>query len=902
MIIMNSDDLVLLRTSMVERVALHSGINFVDGQAPDNSTTSQTIVYGESKRTQIALAYPLKGVAASPAGGAAKSSAPNLVRSRLERGWARSLSLEDRTAVHGCVVALFTLLEIYGLEGWKSNPSVDRAFSRTVTHWSAGSNVAGGWMKFVKWKLAAFFYSHTQQMDLPPPAPWSEERFVDLPHTLCAGCVGRFAARLVLNTELYDSFMASILQVKKGCPRPSKELCAEGLAKSVAALTTVHKSPLEVRFPRTLVPWGDIVDQVDLAYELTRESVEQQLERSVDELFPPEESKYENGDRYRVIFPSSSASVVDSRSVGGALRSIRRFASAKGLTSSVGEAEATGRIRFRSGLAEERIGLGRGEVDVDVTELEHAARELYKLMVPAALEQPSTVKAVPLAESLKVRVITKGEPLSSKVLHPLQKFIWGKLHRHPTFKLIGTPVTALLLQGRLGAKLGDDEYYLSGDYSAATDNLAPWASNCIARRIARNCQLTPEETALFLRSLTENEFILPDGTRRRQQWGQLMGSIVSFPVLCIANAALCRWSIEVDQGKKVLLSQSTLLINGDDVVFRSTVRGHKLWEQITDFVGLSSSLGKTFLSRQFAQINSVNFQRLAVPTMVLGDRGKQRSLWFKETPYVNLGLLFGLKRSGEKLGVDAIADSDVTLGERCRALIAAAPFDLRERVMRVFLKHHAKVLGECHVPWFVPEAYGGVGLPIVARLSDFADYEPGDKLVPTWGPSTLDLKVAHRLLENPRHKVSGKPLYPVSKVPGNAPSDVHKLVLSRLPVPLSYGSPSKREERLWQAIYGKLCFDVFLTDLRLTSQKDSKRGLAVLRRNESSWQRALRAGNLPPPLSLQTLHDNTPPQPYLPIGLLTELHPLAPVVPLKTAVPEDNLWSYVDEFELLAEW
>jgi len=289
-------------------------------------------------------------------------------------------------------------------------------------------------------------------------------------------------------------------------------------------------------------------------------------------------------------------------------------------------------------------------------------------------------------------------------------------------------------------------------------------------------------------------------------------------------------------------------------------------------------------------------------------------LHFRETPYVNLGLLLGLKRSGEKVGLDAVADSEVTLGVRCRTLIRCCPPDMRESVMRIFLRTHHAVLDKCKLPWFIPEQWGGVGLPVVVQASDVPrDYEPGDLITPHWSPSTLDLKIAARLREFPRkvsvipdstqasgqREVLGRPRYPVGKPPVEAPWDIHKHVLSRLPVQLHYGDVSKSELSAWETTYGALVFDLFMTDMNLRTEKSGAGVSRVLRQNRASWQAAQRAGRLPPPLSLSTLLNTRPPQPFLPAHVLsmwsrTRIEP-------PPAVPEEE-FPRVHDYRADALW
>jgi len=820
----------------------------------------------------------------------------------------RKLTKDVAKAVKGAVKALFTLLRIYGM---RDSPGQSKSYHETVKHWVVGSKLSGSWIKYVKYKLAAFFHARTSQMDLPPALPFHGDvlGFSENASILCCGSAGRYA-NLLANTN--QSFLASILQLKKGCPRPDGDMVQAAVEKACIALTTTRAT----RPSGVLLPWGDVEAKFDGSIYLDRPSTELQLRRTVRELFRDE--TYGDSERYRMIFPSTSASHEDARTDGGAFRSVQTLAKAYNLhrgselhdtvftVSRDGKIEVTDRWRATAkrhigfkqvaGSPEEesisQSGAAR-HYSMDLSELQERAMVLQIASYAEASAQVSRVKPVGLAEALKVRVITKGMPLIQKALHPLQKFMWRVLRKHRVMKLIGEPCTARVVQAALGAKLNDDEYYLSGDYAAATDNLAPWVSECIADEISAVCGLTGEENTLFRTSLTGNEILCSDGVYRKQLWGQLMGSIVSFPVLCIANAALSRWAYEVDRQRITPLANVPMLINGDDIVLRTTLRGHKLWERITAFAGLETSIGKTFLTKAFAQINSINFLRLEEPVDDQVD-GKVRSLYFAATEYVNMGLLFGLKRSGEKVGIDSIA-SDTSLGVRCRELIRSCPKVLRERVMGAFLRHHAAMLEKCNVPWFIPEEWGGVGLPTVPVEADYVDYEPGQQepVYHRWGPRRLDLQIARRIAEPTWTKVQeydvdasvihesdvwrervvlAKPKFPVGRPPMEAPWMVHKYVLSHIPAPLVLGYPTEREKSLWAACYAALCYEAFLSDATLYNGETTPVAMKVLKQNARSWKLARRSGSLPPPMSAKALYEQQPPQPYLPIDSISALY------------------------------
>jgi len=848
---------------------------------------------------------------------------------------------DDRKSVQECLEALFALLEVYGFRSRRHDPTSKRAFDKTVNRWVEASAMlgVGGWMKWAKYKFATYFYHNTRQHDTAPENPLPI--FVDNPSKLVRGSAARFMKTLLAGKHRH-TMLASILQVKKGCPRPSETMVQAAVAKAQAALTVVHPTPKN----EWLLEWADIRDSYDEVY-LSRANMEVQLKRTVRDVFTRQ--TYTDKDRARLILPSGSASYRTNKANGGKLNEISDYLHRSGKVFRNPNAfnmippswdddekadehvakwmvtlrelarlqhtlskEAYTKIYYEKYWArpnkasvklkllhilseeDEYIGKGNRTYEVDLRQIEETSLALYEHMLEIATREPSNVLCIGLAESLKVRVITAGSAMKTKVLHNLQKFMWSALQKHKTFELTGKPVDAWIVQDRLGAKLLPGEFYLSGDYSAATDNLAPWVSECIGLAISECINLSKTEEDLLIENLTGNQIDMALERKdaghelKPQRWGQLMGSIVSFPILCIANAAMCRWAIELERGRKTSLADSGLLINGDDVVFKTTLQGHALWKKITAFGGLESSVGKTFLSEEFAQINSINFRRLSEPvvtpfyTIEKGDY--TRNLWFEQTPFINLGLLFGMKRSGEKVGRDAIADTRDTLGARCRDLISCAPLEVRYPLMQLFIKHHQKLLDSVKVPRYVPEQWGGIGLPTVASPAEMLSGED-----PKFGPTLLDRKVAQRIGEMPRLP-NGQLRYPVGQPLGDAPWETHKLVLQRLPE-LSYGYPTQSEKAQYQVVYGALVYDCLLRDdvlrdhARINQQIDFDKALRkgekppstyvpksqrVLKQNDSSWVAARVDGNLPTrPARASTLFSRDSPKAFLPVTIVS---------------------------------
>jgi hypothetical protein len=543
----------------------------------------------------------------------------------------------------------------------------------------------------------------------------------------------------------------------------------------------------------------------------------------------------------------------------------------------------------------EREGKVAAEVTADLRMVETKYNLLYKRAMREARRTHMTVKPVGLPEALKVRVITKGPAAVGFVLKPLQKFMWSALARHPAFKLIGRPVDVWTVQDRLGKNLPRGQAYLSGDYSAATDNLAPWVCETIAIAISEAIGLTEEERELFLQALTRHVFVDENGVETPQKWGQLMGSVVSFPVLCVANAAMCRWSLECAFIKKYTLADTSLLINGDDCLFRTTQEGLALWKKITAFGGLTPSLGKFYFSRQFAQVNSTNFVRRDEPLETMSPSGKSRNLHFDLVKYVNLGLMFGLKRSSDH--AEDVADASVGLGVKCREMIKSAPIELGHKLLMAFIAHHRVLLDRCRVPWYVPESLGGVGLPTVRADDELEVVEEGSPELgfvsePRAGPTKLNRRVAARIREQPV-------LYPVARPPSMGTWEMHKIAMSRLPVAPAMGVPTEVEERAWQRLYSALIVDTLFSCTRLTTLKSDKvkRGKMVLKQNANSWSKALRGGSLPPPLSVAALTRASKELEFVKCVVLSDLKPapLGPVLEVGFAddfdIDEDALWT-----------
>jgi hypothetical protein len=210
-------------------------------------------------------------------------------------------------------------------------------------------------------------------------------------------------------------------------------------------------------------------------------------------------------------------------------------------------------------------------------------------------------------------MITIGE-VDTKVLQPLQKALWGGLGRCPQFCLtngvkdledfaedtlpwIYRIESAIKIIKEQGDIREENPVWLSGDYTAATDNFPMWATEALLEGIL-DC-ISHEPTKQWARwEISSHKIDYPGRDPELQTSGQLMGSLLSFPLLCLLNDFVM---------KESGFHPNTYLVNGDDVVARSSLAKIKAWRSFAPRVGLSLSMGKNFIDPDFCTVNSQLF-------------------------------------------------------------------------------------------------------------------------------------------------------------------------------------------------------------------------------------------------------------------------------------------------------
>jgi hypothetical protein len=166
----------------------------------------------------------------------------------------------------------------------------------------------------------------------------------------------------------------------------------------------------------------------------------------------------------------------------------------------------------------------------------------------------------------------------------------------------------------------DDEVFVSGDYEGATDNLNNHVQRFLLCRVLSRCLHVPFPIRNYaVDSLSPT---LSFGEREvKLRSGQMMGFLVSFPLLCLVNYVTFKFFVR----RKVPVK-----INGDDIVFRSSREEYERWAEGVSRSGLKLSVGKTMVSSTYFSLNSSLFLAKSDGSV-------------KQVPFIRSKALFGVE-------------------------------------------------------------------------------------------------------------------------------------------------------------------------------------------------------------------------------------------------------------------
>lgn len=387
------------------------------------------------------------------------------------------------------------------------------------------------------------------------------------------------------------------------------------------------------------------------------------------------------------------------------------------------------------------------------------------------VKEISTVRTgvVALSEPFKTRIITKSDSLVNYYGLPMQKMVHKLMREMKVFRLIGQPLTLDIIQETYG-NIPKGHLFVSGDYSSATDNIHTDASVAALRSILDTLDLTNDCKSSLLKTLqgqvldyssTLINYIYGDPTvpselltgvekkdgkslgvilKNIEEWnkkegnrfitidrwvqqtnGQLMGSILSFPILCLLNYTMFVMSYEqyclvhpngIDNHGNMTIGRFNdifgLMINGDDIAFHATQELIDIWTKTFGRIGLTESIGKNFVHPSVITINS---------KLYTGERIKNERMVWTEVKYANMGLTFAASTYVVETSPRRILEL-IKSGPRIQEdLMNSLSDQVKEYFSGLYLHNLTGVLKE-HVPkeinWFLPIYGGGLGL----RTSD----------------------------------------------------------------------------------------------------------------------------------------------------------------------------------------
>jgi hypothetical protein len=204
----------------------------------------------------------------------------------------------------------------------------------------------------------------------------------------------------------------------------------------------------------------------------------------------------------------------------------------------------------------------------------------------------------------KVRIVTRYSASLSEVLYPLHRSLYATLRRKG-WLLCGPPTACKV------ASLNGRGEYISVDYKSATDNIkTSYTRAAVEVLIQKGVGL--RETELWaLRTVGNLELDGKPAVR-----GQPMGSLISFPLLCLVNKTVVDLALEdLLMDGEISFKEWTshrCLINGDDLLLKSPTHHGGLtflprvcWHG--GQVGLVVNNEKTMVSERYAEINSTLF-------------------------------------------------------------------------------------------------------------------------------------------------------------------------------------------------------------------------------------------------------------------------------------------------------
>jgi hypothetical protein len=216
----------------------------------------------------------------------------------------------------------------------------------------------------------------------------------------------------------------------------------------------------------------------------------------------------------------------------------------------------------------------------------------------------------------KPRALTRF-PSSASALRPLHGLIYDHISKNDW--LCRGEVSDNLAKG--GFVKG--EPLTSGDYKSASDNLSIEVAETILDVAWSSSKKVPASVFRFALAAQRPSLSYEDSDGLSDTFvptrGQMMGSYLCFPLLCLQNYIAFRYAEHVAG-----VSGTPVLINGDDILFQSSKSFSDVWMSVVGGLGLEVEKTKTSVDTEYGSLNSTlvrwnkDNRLFVVPTLRLG--------------------------------------------------------------------------------------------------------------------------------------------------------------------------------------------------------------------------------------------------------------------------------------------
>jgi len=343
------------------------------------------------------------------------------------------------------------------------------------------------------------------------------------------------------------------------------------------------------------------------------------------------------------------------------------------------------------------------------------------------------VKIARVLEPLKVRLVSAGDPLFYWTSRFMQRSLWSSMKAFKQFALTREPLSEnhfhiLLTDEKLTGltkKLGEKPFWVSGDFSGATDNVEIRFTKEAFDQCLMFLKVSDGLKEILKAVLYEQMIVYPHfyvkaaGTELRQGLpdsghdrlapflqtnGQLMGSTLSFPILCIVNLACYIAALEEFLGRpltKQEFDRLAVLVNGDDILFRANNALYAIWQLKIKSAGFFLSVGKNYVHENYLMVNSQMFK-------CVEDLNGINQVRFEKVKWVNVGLLLAQSKG---LSRNVLRDMPAEELYRQAVVDTPNPNRLAKRFVFYNLPLVQRLTSNGRFNLFIPKQLGGCGFP-----------------------------------------------------------------------------------------------------------------------------------------------------------------------------------------------